>query len=271
MAQSRSSYLLADQSSERERLRLQSQVWEPAGRALLTSIPVPEPAARVLEVGCGAMGWIRVLSQWLGDSGAVIATDIDDRMLEIARYFVREEGFTNVQLVRDDLFRSALEPNSFDLVHARFQIAPIGRAEEQVAAFLRLLKPGGKLILEDPDMGSWHVSPPSPNVERLIELIRRGFLQAGGNFDAGRELPGLMRRAGLQPTVHACVIALEPRHPYLYLPLQFAKALRARLEKLLAPAELDELLSRAEAELAQEGLWGTTFTLIQAAATVSKD
>jgi SAM-dependent methyltransferase len=267
MTTSHTNYLLAGQTSELERLQLQSRVWEPAGKALMAKVAVPGPAVRALEVGCGAMGWIRVLSEWLGDSGSVTATDVDERMLELASAFVREEGISNVRLLKDDIFHTGLEAHSFDVVHARFQIAPLGRAEEQMAVFLQLLKPGGRLILEDPDMGSWHVTPSSAHTERLIDLIRQGFLQAGGNFDAGRELPQLMRRAGLRPTIDACVIALEPNHPYLRLPLQFAKALRPRLEALLEPGELDRLVAGAEQELAREGLWGTTFTLIQAMAT----
>lgn len=55
-------------------------------------------------------------------------------MLEAARTFVEIESLGNVDVSEDDLFASALEPTSFDLVHARFQLAPLGRFEEQVAA-----------------------------------------------------------------------------------------------------------------------------------------
>jgi hypothetical protein len=102
----------------------------------------------------------------------------------------------------------------------------------------------------------------------LIDLIREGFQAAGGNFDSGRDLPMLMKDAGLRPRVSATVIALDSGHPYLRLPLQFATALRPRLEKLLGSSDLDELVRQAEAELSREGTWGTTFTLIQACAQV---
>ncbi|HET9945040.1 MAG TPA: hypothetical protein VFR56_05275 [Actinomycetes bacterium] len=48
-------YLLDDQASETQRLRLQSQVWEPAGRRLLDLLG-DGTGSRVLDVGCGAMG-----------------------------------------------------------------------------------------------------------------------------------------------------------------------------------------------------------------------
>ena len=91
---------------------------------------------------------------------------------------------------------------------------------------------------------------------------------AGGNFNAGRELPALLREIGLDPVLDARIVALPPGHPYLRLPLQFAASLRPRLEALIGASELDELLRRAEDELKRPDTWGTTFTLIQTRALV---
>lgn len=106
-------------------------------------------------MGCGALGWLRVLSRWVGSSGRVVGTDIQVPMVEAARTFVEIESLGNVDVSEDDLFASALEPTSFDLVHARFQLAPLGRFEEQVAAYRTMVKPGGVIVLEDPDRSSW--------------------------------------------------------------------------------------------------------------------
>lgn len=267
MSQESDGYLLAGQPAELERLRLQSRVWEPAGRALLTRLG-PGSGLRALDVGCGALGWLRILSEWVGPGGSVLGTEIDGRMLDAARSFVEGEALANVALEKDDLFDTRLPDHSFDLVHARFQIAPLGRADEQAALYRRLVRPGGRLVLEDPDMGSWRVNPDAPAVHRLVNLIDEAFLAAGGNFNAGRELPSLLRRLGLEPTLDAHVVALPPGHPYLRLPVQFATSLRPRLEAIMGPAELDELMLRAEAECARPESWGTTFTLIQAHAVV---
>src|SRR5215207_762621 len=139
---SHENYLLADQPSELERLRRQSLVWEPSGRQLLSKVGGGS-GGRALDVGCGAMGWLRILSAWVGPSGQVVGTDIDQSMLDAARSFLEEEEIANVELVVDDLFDSKLEPRSFDLVHARYEIAPLGRGREQVASHRRLVKPGG--------------------------------------------------------------------------------------------------------------------------------
>ena len=169
-------YLLADQPSELERLQLQSRVWEPSGRQLLTKIG-DGSGLRALDVGC---------EPWAGFGsssgrrlhGQVVGTDVDERLLDAARSFLKAEGIANVELAVDDLFDSKLEPESFDLVHARYVIAPLGRGREQVASHRRLVRPGGSLVLEEWDLGSWHFNP-APAAERLSPIALRDLCRPG--------------------------------------------------------------------------------------------
>jgi SAM-dependent methyltransferase len=255
-------YLLAGQPSELERLQLQARVWEPSGRRLLDQIGRGR-GARALDVGCGAIGWLRLLSEWVGPDGEVVGADIDDAMLAAAGQFLEAEGLGNVALVKDDLFASKLESSSFDLVHARFQIAPLGRGPDQISNHLRLLRPAGTVVLEEWDVSSWHFNPSARALERLIELIGQSFVQSGGDMVAGRELLDLLRGFGIEGNVRAEVLALPPGHPYLRLPLQFATALEERLLSLVTADELEKLRKDGEAELEEPGRWGTTFMLLQ--------
>lgn len=257
-------YLL-DPSRELERLRLQSRVWEPAGRDLLGEIG-QGTGLRALDAGCGAMGWLGLLADWVGPTGSVVGTDVAAPLLDAARAHVAAEALAHVEVVEDDLFASRLEPASFDLVHARFQLAPLGREAEQLEAYRRWLRPGGILVLEDPDASSWRVHPYAPATVALVELVQRAFRLGGGDFDAGRRLPDLLRSLGVErPRLRTTVYALEPGHPYLRLPLQFAASLEARLVPGVVPAsELEALREAVEEELAEEHAWGTTFTLVSA-------
>ena len=257
-----SDYLLGGRLSELERLQLQARVWEASGRSLLARLG-DGAGTKALDVGCGAMGWLRPLSEWVGNDGMVVGIDVDEQLLAAAASFVDAEALPNVTLVEDDLFASALDPASFDLVHARFQLAPLGRVGEQLEAYVRLARPGGWLVLEEPDSASWHFNPPAAAAERLVAAIVGAFASAGGDFDVGRTLPSLLRARGVESEVEAHVIALPPRHPYLRLPLQFASSLEPQLLRLVGADELDALRTNAEAELADPERWGTTFTLIQ--------
>jgi SAM-dependent methyltransferase len=257
-----SEYLLAGRQSELERLQLQSLVWEPSGRRLLEEIGDGR-GARVVDIGCGVLGWLRVLSEWVGPDGQVVGTDIDGRMLSTADAFVAKEGLRNVALIKDDLFATDLEPASFDLVHARYELTPLGRVEQQVATYARLARPGGVIVLEDPDFGSWHYNPPpTPALDKLIALEAEAFRRFG-DIDAGRKQLDLLRGAGIEATVRAEVLALPPGHPYLQLPLQLAAGLEPKLLELVDAGELAELRRGAEDELAEPGRWGTSFTGLQ--------
>lgn len=258
-----SEYLLAGQVSELERLKLQSRVWEPSGRRLLEELGDGR-GVRAVDIGCGVMGWLRLLSAWVGPDGEVVGTDIDDAMLAEAEHFVAEEELGNVVLRTDDLFATKLEPTSFDLVHARYEITPLGRGPEQMTTYLGLVRPGGTVVLEDPDVASWHFNPTAPALEQLIALIVEAFRRTGGDWDAGRKHVDLFGGFGIKANVRAEVFALPPGHPYLRLPLQFATALEARLLSFVDAEELHQLRQEAENELQEPDRWGTTFTLIQA-------
>jgi hypothetical protein len=129
--------------------------------------------------------------------------------------------------------------------------------------YLRLARPGGTIVLEDPDPGSWHFNPSAPALERLIALIVEAFRVSGGDWEAGRKHLHLLGEFGIEGNIRAEVVALPPGHPYLRLPLQFATSLDERLLGLVTADELDELRKQGEAELQEPGRWGTTFTLLQ--------
>jgi ubiquinone/menaquinone biosynthesis C-methylase UbiE len=258
---SSSTYLLAGQISELERLKLQSRVWEPSGRRLLEQFGDGR-GARAVDIGCGAIGWLRLLSEWVGPAGEVVGTDIDEAMLAAAKEFVAEERLANVVLVKDDLFDSKLEASSFDLVHSRFEITPLARGDEQMATYGRLARSGGIVALEDWDKGSWHFNPPGPALEQLIGLIDQAFARVS-ELDGGRTHLDLFSNAGIEAHLHAEVLALPPGHPYLRLPIQMATSLAPRLQDFVSADELARLQQQAEKELHESGRWGTTFTIIQ--------
>jgi hypothetical protein len=138
----------------------------------------------------------------------------------------------------------------------------LGRGREQVASYRRLVRPGGSLVLEEWDLGSWHFNRPAPAAERLIRSLAEIFADLGG--EAGR---GLLRTAPRNRYRGArdrrpCDRA-QTGHPYLRLPLQFSVALESRLLETLSEDELASLRREAEGELASRADGGTTFTLIQ--------
>jgi hypothetical protein len=176
-------------------------------------------------------------------------------------------------LVADDVLGggpgAAAPAASFDLVHARFQLCRHGRPAEQLAALRRLVVPGGVLVVEEPELRTWTYEPHAPAATHLIGRTAQAFAAAGGNLDAGRRLPALLRSAGLEPRVRTHTLGLEAGHPYLRLPLDLGAALSERLADVLGTDGLDHLRRAATDELAAPERRGTTFTLVQAWARVA--
>jgi hypothetical protein len=176
--------------------------------------------------------------------------------------------FNTGRLTIDDLFHAALPPARFDVVHARFQLSTLGRTADQLEVYRRLVAPGGVLIIEEPDTRSWMYEPYAPATQHLIGRVGQALTAAGGNLDAGRRLPGLLRNAGLEPQVRTHVLGLEAGHPDLRMPLQLADALRDRLADILGRDGFAGLRDESAKELDAEDRRGTTFTLVQAWARV---
>jgi len=149
-------------------------------------VPAQAPALST----SGAASWLRLLSEWAGPAGQVVGTDIDDAMLALAARFVTGEGLANVTLKKDDVFATSLEPASFDLVHARYEITPLGRAATQMKTYLGLVRPAE--------------SRPRRSGCRLVALqpSRAG---AGGADRARRGgIPPIGRRLGFGGSTSTC-------------------------------------------------------------------
>lgn len=162
-----------------------------------------------------------------------------------------------------------LPSGTFDLVHVRFQLSMLGRAGEQIETYKRLVTPGGVLVIEEPDTRTLVHEPYAPATAHLVGRAAQALKVAGGDLDAGRRLPALMRRAGLEPHVRTHVLGLEAGHPYLHLPLHLADLYADRLADILGGDGLAYLHRQAASELADPDRRGTTFTLVQAWARVA--
>lgn len=262
-------YLLANASTERERLRLQSLVWEEAARALFEEIPVGR-GWKCADVGCGAVGVLRPLSQLVGPEGAVVGLDVDPALIASAAEFVAENALDNVSLRTANVFVDDFGESDFDLVHLRFMLAPLGRHEELLNAALRLCRPGGIVVIEEPDASCWSLLPPNAAFNELRDLVIQAFASAGGDFNAGRRAFDLLRAAAMEDVhIRAAVRALPPKHPYLRVVLQFASALRGRIVDggLASGADLDRLVREVDEVIGSGSVAGTTFLVTQVWAT----
>jgi SAM-dependent methyltransferase len=248
-------------------MHMQALQWEPAGQRLLAELG-DGTGRRVVDMGCGSLGWLRLLSGWVGPAGEVVGTEATEETAGQARLTVRSEGLSNVSVVVDDVFDSWLPERSFDLVHARFMLGPVGRPDDQMETYRRLVRPGGWLVLEEPDSSRMRFNPGAPANERLSEIAMECLGTLGRDLGVGRQLRTLLRRYGEQPELRAEVLVLPAGHAYMSLALMMVTTFRDRVAPAVGGPELDALLARADEELRDPELWCTTFTLIQGYARI---
>jgi ubiquinone/menaquinone biosynthesis C-methylase UbiE len=186
---------------EVERLRNQALItWEKEARNLRWMGLRGDMS--VLELGSGPGFVTEALAKLMPD-GEVTALEIDPVLIERAEAYLGGKQGKNWRIVQGDVMSTGLPDNSFDFVYGRYLFQhlpdPVGAAKEA----LRVLKPGGKLVIFDvDDETNIFDPPPSPEVkvieERMAKAFRNEQASKGGNRLIGRRLLNVLRDAGFE-------------------------------------------------------------------------
>ena len=118
-----------------------------AWRGLLLAHLPPAPAA-VADLGCGTGSLAVLLS---AEGYAVTGLDFAPAMIKAARAKARAAG-VSARFVLSDAAAPALPPASFDVALARHVLWAMPDTGRALAAWIRLLLPGGTLVLVE---GRW--------------------------------------------------------------------------------------------------------------------
>lgn len=190
-------YPLGGTSTERDRLLSQAEQYEPTASWLLDQIGV-QPGWRAIDIGCGPIGILDLLSRRVGPGGSVIGLEREPRFVEMARAEIARRGLGNVAIVQADGLDTGLEKNSFDLVHERLVLINVSAREAFLTEMLSLLRPGGMVALEDVDNVSWLCQPAHPSWDVLLNAFHTVFHAGSGDGFVGRRLPVLLHAAGVR-------------------------------------------------------------------------
>jgi SAM-dependent methyltransferase len=172
---------------EAARLALMSRLLDPMHRRHIEMAQIG-PGARTLEVGCGNGS----ISAWLADlvspGGHAVASDID---LSLA---VERPG---LELRQHDILSGPVEAQGFELVTARAVLHHLPDREEAIANMAASLKPGGWILLIEPDFLPVSVAEP----EEVREFWDGWLTWAGArgiDYHVGRSLAPRLAKLGLE-------------------------------------------------------------------------
>jgi 2-polyprenyl-3-methyl-5-hydroxy-6-metoxy-1,4-benzoquinol methylase len=179
-------------AAEYERIHAAEQLFDDGTKRLVTALGIPSGAA-CLEVGAGGGSIARWLCDVVGDSGRVVATDIDVRSLEAL------DAPASLEVRRHDVVHDPLEEGRFDLVHARLVLEHLPERDAVLGKLIRALRPGGWIVVEDVDyVSAVPISELGAAEHEHTQSVRlREFAKNGIAHYLGRELPARLRAAGL--------------------------------------------------------------------------
>jgi SAM-dependent methyltransferase len=157
------------------------------------------PAIDVADLGCGE-GYLTIEAARF--ARRVIALDHSDGVLERARDMARRHGITNIQWKRGDIEYVPLRDACVDLALLSQALHHATAPEIAVAEAVRILRPGGRVLVLD--------------LRRHDEQwVTSAFGDRRLGFD-DEELKGLLRESGLAH-VKVTVGAHRPRDPFTVL------------------------------------------------------
>jgi len=180
-------------SAELERLQAIEQIFDPASQRRILSTGITE-GWRCLEVGAGAGSIARWMSEIVGESGKVVAVDLD------TRFSANNINLPNVEVIKADIQNLALENQEFDLIHARYVLIHISDFRLALANMLKSLKPNGWLVLEEPDFSAARAiaGQEIESVNRVNQSIMQMFESRGMDYGFGVKLPAIAQEFNLQ-------------------------------------------------------------------------
>ena len=189
-------YVIRGGIEGRERLRILARVMHESTGSLLNRLELAD-GQTCLDVGCGGGDVTRELARRVAPAGKAVGIDIDSTKLEIAREESQQASIKNIEFRLSNLCE-ALGAPEFDVVYSRFLLTHLSDPVSAVKSFLRQLRPGGVLALEDIDFSGSFAWPESPAFKRYHDLYCAVVRNRGGDPNLGQRLPQLMKECGLE-------------------------------------------------------------------------
>jgi ubiquinone/menaquinone biosynthesis C-methylase UbiE len=160
--------------------------------ALIDSLRL-QPGMRVLDIGCGIGADAFDLASKVGPSGLVTGVDFSETLIAEA---IRRSAGRNLSVTFEVGDAQALRfpDHAFDAVRTERMLMHVPNPQQALSQMARVLRPGGRMAVQDFDWESQFCDSPYKDTTRKIAL---SFCDSMKDGWIGRRLPRLFREVGL--------------------------------------------------------------------------
>jgi SAM-dependent methyltransferase len=142
----------------------------------------------ICDLGCGNGYHALTMAASTGETGSILAVDIQQQMLDMLKARADGRGLKNIKTILGEYHDPKLPPASCDLVLLVDVYHEFSHPEQQMKAMRAALKPGGLVALVEFRAEDDKV-PIKPEHKMSKEQIRKEWLPMG--FEIAREFDGL--------------------------------------------------------------------------------
>jgi ubiquinone/menaquinone biosynthesis C-methylase UbiE len=140
--------------------------WERYGERTVARLRL-KPGASVLDVACGSGASALPAAAAVGRDGRVVAVDLAENLLALARDKAVGRGLRNVEFLRADMTALGFPDGTFDAVVCVFGIFFVPEMSALTVELWRMVRPGGRLAIT-----TWGPRMFSPLSEQWRETLR---------------------------------------------------------------------------------------------------
>jgi len=190
--------------------------------------------SRILDAGCGLGEPTRALGALVGRTGQVVGVDQSESILAEARHRTEGTGLP-VEYRVSDIHRLDFPDNVFDACRSSRVFIYLEDPRQALSELLRISKPGGRVVIFEPELDSWVLDGPDRNVVRKVIHFWTDQLR---NPWIGRQLAGMFHSLGAHEVTYHPVVGTWN------LPKLEAFGVRSVLDK----AVLEGVVTRTQAD-----------------------